>query len=104
MTASSLTIEAVDIREVRQALHGELGSAAEDLHRAADEYSMLDEEDEAVSNKFSAAKAHLERVLALLDHCREGYGDERRRSRSVTDTSISSWRRLRTGLTRSATS
>ena len=52
MTASSLTIEALDIREVRQALHGELGSAAEDLHRAADEYGMLDEEDEAVPNKF----------------------------------------------------
>lgn len=72
---TTVTIEAGDIREVRQALHNELGSAAEALHRAADDYALLDEGEQPASSELCDARARVEKVLWLLDAVGMGYSD-----------------------------
>lgn len=70
-----MSIDALDLREVRQALHSELAFAAEDLQRAATDYCVLDADKQPVSDDLRDSRARVEGVLWLLDQVGMGYDD-----------------------------
>ncbi len=70
-----MSTDAFDLREVRQALHSELASAAEDLQRAATDYYVLDADKQPVSDDLRDSRARVEGVLWLLDQVGMGYDD-----------------------------
>ena len=74
-TGPTVSIDALDLWEVRQALHSELAFAAEDLQRAATDYCMLDAGTQPASDDLRDSRAHVEGVLWLLDQVGMGYDD-----------------------------